>query len=231
MSDKSSKVTPDYLAARREWLERYGEYIAQAKNWRAMAFGSLLIAAMFGAGLVYEAQRVKVEPYVVAVDKLGESVRLAQAVQTGAAAQPVVTHVIAHWLVAVRERISDVRAERATVDEAYKYVTQDSAAALNAYFAANNPFEAVNNVNLGSRTVQIQSALPLGNPTPKGGSYQVNWTETDYTPQGAILKEQRWTGIIQYALLSPKEAGADTQQVLDNPFGVYITSFQWQKTL
>ncbi|MBU2822367.1 type IV secretion system protein, partial [Acidithiobacillus caldus] len=31
---------PDYLAARREWLERYGDYIAQAKNWRMMAFGA-----------------------------------------------------------------------------------------------------------------------------------------------------------------------------------------------
>lgn len=224
-------ASPDYPAARREWLERYGDYIAQAKNWRLMAFGSLAIAAMFGAGLVYEAQRVKVEPYVVAVDKLGESVRLAQAVQAGAAQQPVVTHVISSWLLGVRERISDTNAEKALVADSYNYTMQSSTQALNAYFSANSPYEADTAGSiLGSRTVEIQSALPLGNPTSKGGTYQVTWVEKDFGKDGTLAMEQKWVGNIQYTLLPPDQAGS-TQQMLSNPFGVYITSFQWQKSL
>lgn len=32
-----------YLVARREWLERYGDYIAQAKNWRIAAPASMAV--------------------------------------------------------------------------------------------------------------------------------------------------------------------------------------------
>ena len=219
----------DYISARREWLERYGSYIAEARNWRLLAVGSLAVSLMFGAGLVYESQRVKVVPFVVAVDKLGESVRLAQAVEAGATQQPIVTHLLTNWLVEVRERISDPRAEDATVKKTYQLATQNSSAALNAYFKDNNPFVAVNSVEIGSRTVQIESALPMTTPTPKGGTYQINWTETDYSPQGNVIATQKWTGIIGYEVLP--QAAANTEQVLDNPFGIYVSSFQFQKTL
>ncbi|WP_264317857.1 VirB8/TrbF family protein, partial [Acidithiobacillus caldus] len=63
-----------------------------------MAFGAIAIAALFGAGMVYEADRVHVVPYVVEVDKLGKSVELAQAVKAGAFAQPVVQHVISRFV-------------------------------------------------------------------------------------------------------------------------------------
>ena len=33
-----------YLDARREWNERYGSYIAQARNWRFAAVVALLLA-------------------------------------------------------------------------------------------------------------------------------------------------------------------------------------------
>ena len=34
-----------YLSARREWNERYGDYIARARNWRGAAFAALAISA------------------------------------------------------------------------------------------------------------------------------------------------------------------------------------------
>ncbi len=81
---------PDYLAARQEWRERYGSYIKQAKNWCVAAPPSIAIAALFGAGVVYEANRTYILPYVVEVDKPGQTVELARAVRAGAFAQPVV---------------------------------------------------------------------------------------------------------------------------------------------
>jgi type IV secretion system protein VirB5 len=222
--------TPDYQAARREWLERYGDYIAQAKNWRLVAIGSLLISGMFGAGMIYEAQRVKVVPYVIAMDKLGESVRLAEAVQSGAVDQAVVTHIVANFVTKTRGRISDPRAADRTFREVYNYVTADAQQALNQYFSEHTPLEAVGNPNLGGRTVEIVSVLPLAKTAPNGtGSYQVQWIERDFTPQGVQTKEERWTGIIQYVV--DKSLAKTASDVLANPFGVYITSFQWQKTL
>lgn len=218
----------DYQAARREWLERYGDYIAQAKNWRLVAIGSLLIAGLFGAGMVYEAQRVKVVPYVIALDKLGESVRLAQAVQSGAVDKAVVTHIIANFITRVRERISDPAAENRAFRGAYNYVTADGQQQLNEYFSRHSPLEAIGNPNLRSRTVEIVSCLPLAPQAPNGtGSYQVQWTERDFSPQGVQLSETHWSGIVQY-VYDPSLAKT-AKAVLANPFGVYITSFQWQQ--
>jgi type IV secretion system protein VirB5 len=219
----------DYQAARREWLERYGDYIAQAKNWRLIAVGSLAIAALFGAGMVYEAQRVKVVPYVIAMDKLGDSVRLAQAIQAGAVDKPVVTHIVANFVTRVRERISDPNAENEAFRGAYNYVTADAQQALNNYFGEHSPLEAIGNPNLRSRTVEIVSCLPMGPQAPDGrGSYQVQWIERDINAQGQQIKETHWTGIIQY--LVDKSLAKNAQDVLSNPFGVYITGFQWQET-
>ncbi len=41
-----------YLDARREWAERYGSYIAHARNWRLFSLGMLAIALVESVGLV-----------------------------------------------------------------------------------------------------------------------------------------------------------------------------------
>src|SRR2546423_1786287 len=63
-----------YLAARREWDERYGDFITRAKNWRAIGFLCLIAALLQSAGLIALSMRSKTIPYVVAVDSLGHQV-------------------------------------------------------------------------------------------------------------------------------------------------------------
>ena len=49
MSEKrpaSSQLVNPYLAGRREWNERYGDYIARAQSWRAVAILALLMASL-----------------------------------------------------------------------------------------------------------------------------------------------------------------------------------------
>src|SRR5262245_7896135 len=67
----SSNVHNPYLAARKEWDERYGDLISRARNWRAAAFLFGVIALASVAGIVAIAKQARVVPYVVAVDSLG----------------------------------------------------------------------------------------------------------------------------------------------------------------
>ena len=69
--DDDGLPTSPYLAARREWLERYGEYVNQAKNWRIAAIIAMLLALFMGVGLFFTAKRVRVIPYVVYLNKSG----------------------------------------------------------------------------------------------------------------------------------------------------------------
>src|SRR2546421_10039315 len=68
-----------YLAARREWNERYGDYIARARNWRRAAFAALAVSGVLSVGTVWQASQSKVVPYVVEVDKLGDAVPVGRA--------------------------------------------------------------------------------------------------------------------------------------------------------
>ncbi|OCX71658.1 conjugal transfer protein [Acidithiobacillus thiooxidans] len=216
-----------YLAARREWLERYGDYIASAKNWRAMAFGSLVIAGIFGAGMVYEADRVHIIPYVVEVNHLGDAVHLAQAVNAGTYQQPIVRHVLTHWLRLVREQIPVVAAEKQAYNEAYNYTSSSAEPALNAFFQRHNPYMAYTK-RRGARTITITSALPQGPLTSKGGTFDIQWTEKQYSRSGAITGTTHWQGMITYAITKP----STNPNVLNgNPFGIYVTNFSWNQTI
>lgn len=224
----AEKETQDrYLAARREWLERYGDYIAQAKNWRMVAFGSIAIAGLFGAGMVYEADRVHIIPYVVEVNRLGESVHLAQAVAAGTYQQPIVRNVLAHWLRLVRERLPAKAPETHEYKTAYNYVSGNAQEALTAYYNRHNPYNDFVN-KLGGRTITITSALPDGALTPTGGTFQIQWTETQYAQNGMISGQTHWQGTFTYVVTPP----SSNPQVLNgNPFGIYVTNFNWNQTL
>ena len=73
-SPESSGAHNPYLAARREWDERYGDLITRAKNWRTMAALCSLGALVATAGIVWLSARSRVVPFVVLVDNLGRPV-------------------------------------------------------------------------------------------------------------------------------------------------------------
>lgn len=216
---KKSETSEYYLTARREWLERYGDYIAQAKNWRMMAFGAMGIAALFGAGMVYEADRVHVVPYVVEVNKLGQSVHLAEAVNAGTYQTPIVRYVLADWIEKVRERLPAVAAEKEVYRSTYNFLAGNESQKLTSYYQRHNPY---NNYvkNLGGRTVTINSILPVSTITAKGGTMQAQWTETQYGENGSIQYRKTYEGTVTYIVRHTTNLTAD-------PFGIYITSFTW----
>ena len=85
MPNPESATFNPYLAARREWDERYGSLITRARNWRFAAFLALGIGIIETGGLVALAMRSKVIPFVVAVDNLGRVVASGTADQVSAA--------------------------------------------------------------------------------------------------------------------------------------------------
>src|ERR1035437_10140872 len=81
-SPEVSHAHNPYLAARREWDERYGDLITRAKNWRMMAALCSLVALVATAGMVSLSVRSLFFPFVFCVDMLGGPVASGVAVQT-----------------------------------------------------------------------------------------------------------------------------------------------------
>ena len=70
-ADTPQPATP-YQAAAQVWDERIGSARVQAKNWRLMAFGCLVLALLMAGGLVWRSAQSIVTPYVIEVDQAGQ---------------------------------------------------------------------------------------------------------------------------------------------------------------
>ena len=108
-----------YMAARAEWNERYGSYIAQAHAWRLTALASLGVAFVAVVGVVWIGAQNHVVPYVVQTDKLGDSLAISRADIAPPADPRLIRAGLARWITDVRTVYLDVAAERSVVTEAY----------------------------------------------------------------------------------------------------------------
>jgi len=70
---KTPQPETPYQRAAQVWDERIGSARVQARNWRYMAFGSLILSAGFASALVWQTARGTVVPWVVQVDRLGQA--------------------------------------------------------------------------------------------------------------------------------------------------------------
>lgn len=200
-----------YLDARKEWMERYGSYIARARQWRLACMCALAAAGVCGAGLAVLAGQQKVVPYVVAVGELGEAVAVGRADRAAVADERVVRSTLARWIRNTRTVYPDPGAQRDMVDQAYAFIDRRSEAyaQLNDFFRANNPFDAA------SRSVEIISMLPTG-----GGAWRAEWREI---PDPGAGPPEEYIATISITLSPP----TTDEAVLANPLGVFVVYFQW----
>ena len=167
-----------YQAAQQLWDERIGSSRVQAKNWRAMAFGSLTLAFVMAGGLLWYSARSTITPYVVEVDRTGQVLGVGPAVETYHPQTAEIAYFLSRFIEDVRSVPLDPIVLRQNWLEAYDYVTPRGAAMLNAYARANNPFAQV-----GQRTVtvQVRSIVRVS-----GSSFQAQWTEQTFA-NGALV--------------------------------------------
>jgi type IV secretion system protein VirB5 len=224
-STKLSALDPDnphsavYLAARREWNERYGSYIAQAHAWRLTALASLGVAFIAVAGIAWIGSRNRIVPYVVQTDKLGDAVAIRRADVTTPADPRLIRAQLARWVADVRSVYVDVAAQKHVITEAYAMVDRDAAAgpALNDWFSRNDPFRRARDDMV---SVAVQSVLPLS-----GDTWRVEWREDQRSRQGAPESSLQWQATITISVTPP----IDDATILINPTGLYVESFDWSQ--
>jgi len=202
-----------YLNARREWDERYGDALARAKSWRYAAIGALTVAAIAVTGVVFIGAQSKIKPYVVAIDKMGNPVAMAQPVSGGAVDQRIIEAQVANWIWNARTVIPDPAAQKTLIHRVYAMASSDAAAYLNTYYAAHPPF--------GDFTVNvtITSVLPVSKDT-----WQVGWDEMRVTG-GQPQPVEHWRANVTTGV-DPKLAESP-QVMLDNPLGLFVKNVTW----
>ena len=208
-----------YLNARREWNERYGSYIARARNWRIAALGSIAVSIILAVGVIWLGSQSKVVPFVVEVDKLGQAVAVQRADRAVPADQRIVKAQLASWIVDVRTVSADPTAQKAALTRVYAMADASGATILNDYYRVNSPFDAGRQRTVA---VSIDAVLPISDT-----SYQVQWSEDTRDLQGRLFKTTHWQASIEVSLDPP----TDEAVLLRNPLGIYVHSFTWTQHL
>jgi len=210
-------VTP-YQKAAQVWDDRIGSARVQARNWRLMAFGSLLLSGVLAASLVWESQKGTITPWVVEVDHLGQARAVAPASQFYQPTDPQVAFHLARFIEDVRGLPTDAIVLRQNWLSAYDFTTDRGAASLNDYARANDPF-----TKLGSTQVAVEvSSVIRASPQ----SFRIAWTERRYE-NGQLAATERWTAILSIVIETPRDA----DRLRKNPLGVYVNAINWSKEL
>lgn len=216
-SDTPTPATP-YQAAAQVWDQRMGSSLAQAKNWRLMAFGCLCLALLMAGGLVWRSAQSMVTPYVVEVDSAGQVRAVGEAASPYQPNDAQMAHHLARFISLVRSLSIDPVVVRQNWLEAYHYTTDRGAATLNDYARANDPFTRVGKESV---TVELSSVVRASD-----NSFQVRWNERRYV-NGSSAGLERWTAVISIVLQPPRSE----EKLRRNPLGIYVNGLSWSREL
>ncbi len=224
MPQKTQSLETPYLAARREWNERYSNYIASANNWRLIALGSVATAVIAVAGLAWVAGQYKVVPYAVEFDGNGEVTRVARADVASAPNRRQMVATLRNWIIGVRTVYVDSYAEKSILDQTYALTYPDSACytMIATYHKGNNPYQRAQTETV---EVSVNAVVPISDTT-----WQIDWTEV-VKPRSGQSQEARSTKQYQGTVTTVLAPPIDDAQILVNPLGIYAQQCAWTTRL
>lgn len=210
-----------YLAARRDWDERYGDLISRARNWRAAAFLALLIALVEASILVPLSSGSRVKTIVVAVDSVGRVVSSGPAEQLPVADDRLKRAALFQWVQDLRMVTTDSITQRRSIDRVYAMIGNGSSAqnVITEFYRNNTPFDRARTETV---TVDVHSIVATSNR-----SYEVEWSEITRDHSGEVAGTQNWKGVFTIALNPP----TDEKLARINPLGIYVVDASWSKVL
>ncbi len=207
-----------YQKAAQVWDMRMGDALVRAKNWRLMAFGCLTLSLLLSGGVIWQAGRSIITPYVVEVDRLGDVRTVGPATEAYEPTDAQIAYHLARFIENFRSLPIDPVIVRKNWLRAYDYTTTRGANSLNDYARVSDPFSRV-----GKRTVAIDVTSVVRS---SGDSFDVRWREQTFE-NGALADTARYTAVLSIVIQRPR-----TEEALrKNPLGIYVHSLNWSKDL
>ncbi len=207
-----------YQKAAQVWDDRIGSARVQAKNWRLMAFGSLLLSGGLASALIWQSLRGTVTPWVVQVDQLGQAQVIAPADSNYQPTDPQIAFHLARFIEDIRGLPADAIVLRQNWLRAYDFTSDRGAAALNDYARVNDPFAKYPKLQISVEVSSVIRASPA--------SFRVAWVQRAYE-NGSLSATERWTAILTIVINTPRDA----DRLRKNPLGVYVNAINWSKEL
>lgn len=213
---KSENIDP-YVSGRREWNERYEEYIKAKRNWQIAAFGCIVIAAISTTGLVAVSLQRKVVPFAIEFNEHHEPVRVIRTDEMKHPDAHQIRAALRTWIIGARAVYLDRRAMRDMLVSTYALTQPSSSAygALTSFHKEHDPYKVSQEKSV---EVAVNAVMQLS-----PDSWRIEWTETSRQLSGRIVESRVWQATATVSIIPP----SDESQILLNPIGMYVSSFDW----
>ena len=201
---------------RKEWNDRYFNMARAIKQWQIAFYAMLGLVTIFAFLMVREANKVKVEPFVVEMSD-GMPIAIKDMSEGDPNDGRIILFALEQFIVNARSIVGDDTAEKAMLAKTYAYASDEAVTFLNEYYKENDPFDIAAS---DTTSVDIVNTLKMGDNT-----YQITWDETERNNiNGAIINKTRWIGNVTYHM-----GDVDKRFVKDNPFGLYVSQLSWSQ--
>ncbi len=220
----ATRVETPFDRARSEWIDRQGSLIKQARNWRAVAFGTGILSILVSVGLITSLNQRQIIPVVVTLDKsTGEAHAIGRADEFSPnPSDTEIRYFLSRFIGNIRGVPLDQVILRKNVLEAYAFLGKSAATALSEMMQ-NDPNNPVRHPGERAISVQPISVVRIANTN----SFTARWSESVYTPGGDHIEDYNMSGTFTIDVLPPNAE----EDVMANPLGIIIQSFQWVREL
>lgn len=201
---------------RKEWNDRYFNMARAIFQWQIAFYAMLGLVAIFAVLMVREANKVKVQPFVVEMSD-GMPIAIKDMSEGDANDRRIILFALEQFIVNARSILSDDTAEKAMLAKTYAYASDGAVTFLNEYYKENDPFDIAASY---TTSVNIVNTLKMGDNT-----YQITWDETQRNnSNGGVINKMRWIGNVTYRM-----GDVDKRFIKDNPFGLYVSQLSWSQ--
>ena len=217
-----------YLAARRTWNELMAASLANRQMWQLFGILALMITLAAVGGMIYIGSQSKFIPYVVEVDRHGETIAIAPAQRAGKADPRVVHANVASFISDIRMVTPDIALQRKAIYRLYSMLSSKDPATAKANEWLNGTEDSSPFKRAEKETVSVEIGYVLPQ-TPD--TWQVDWVETVYDRQG-LAKGQPYRMRALITVYTVQTTAQTTEdQIRNNPVGTFVRDFSWSRQL
>ena len=209
-----------YLSARRTWNEHVRGVISSRQSWQFIGLLSMLITLASIGGIIHIGSQSKFIPYVVQVDKLGETVAAGPVTATTSVDPRILSATVSEFISSARLVTPDVALQRKAILKLYALLSASDPATekMNEWLNGNSPFKRAENEMV---SIEIKSVLAQTTNT-----WQVDWVETLRDRQGVIKETKNMRALIT-VYTTENSSETTEEQIRLNPLSIYIRDFSW----
>jgi type IV secretion system protein TrbF len=217
-----------YLAARRTWNNLITAGLASRQMWQLFGVLALMITLAAVGGMIYIGSQSRFIPYVVEVDKHGETIAIAPAQRAGKADPRVIRANVASFISDIRMVTPDIALQRKAIYRVYSMLSSKDPATAKANEWLNGTEDSSPFKRAEKETVSIEISYVLAQ-TPD--TWQVDWVETAYDRQGMVKGQPYKMRALITVYTVPATAQTTEDQIRNNPVGTFVRDFSWSRQL